>query len=49
MDTVLRAPRPRLNPGDALGIAEALFGVAAASARDLGSERDLTVLLLDES
>lgn len=48
MDTVLRAPRPRLNPGDALGIAEALFGVAAASARDLGSERDLTVLLLDE-
>src|SRR3954452_925334 len=48
MDPVLSGARPRLDTTDAVTIAAALFGVSAASARDLGSERDRTFLLLDD-
>jgi 4-aminobutyrate aminotransferase-like enzyme/Ser/Thr protein kinase RdoA (MazF antagonist) len=48
MDSVLTAQRPRLTDADAVGIGAATFGVPAATARDLGSERDRTFALLDE-
>ncbi|MGH2891951.1 MAG: aminotransferase class III-fold pyridoxal phosphate-dependent enzyme [Solirubrobacteraceae bacterium] len=47
MDTVLRASRPALSDGDAVELAHSCFGVAAAAARDLGSERDRTFALHD--
>jgi 4-aminobutyrate aminotransferase-like enzyme/Ser/Thr protein kinase RdoA (MazF antagonist) len=46
IDPVLLVPAPRCSPDDACAIA-AGFGVAAAGARDLGSERDRTFLLND--
>ena len=45
MDTVLTASRPALSDADALELARACFGVTAATARDLGSERDRTFAL----
>jgi 4-aminobutyrate aminotransferase-like enzyme/Ser/Thr protein kinase RdoA (MazF antagonist) len=47
MDTVLRASRPAVTDADAVELARARFGVAAAAARDLGSERDRTFALDD--
>src|ERR1700727_754053 len=40
VDTVLSASRPALSDADAIELAHTCFGVAAAAARDLGSERD---------
>ncbi len=48
MDTVLRASRPALTDVEAVELAFACFGVTAASARDLGSERDRTFALHDD-
>src|ERR1700727_2066478 len=45
VDTVLSASRPALSDGDAIELAHACFGVTAAAARDLGSERDRTFAL----
>ena len=47
MDRVLAAPRRAFDRGDVLDIARRTFGVVAGDARDLGSERDQTFLLLD--
>ncbi len=46
-DAVLATPRPAFPPREAAAIAARTFGIAAADARDLGSERDQTFLLLD--
>jgi 4-aminobutyrate aminotransferase-like enzyme/Ser/Thr protein kinase RdoA (MazF antagonist) len=46
MDPVLTGARPRLSTADAVAIGAAVFGVDAQDARDLGSERDRTFLLL---
>ena len=48
IDAVLVAAPPRFGPTDAVFIAERTFGLRAATARDLGSERDQSFLLLDE-
>lgn len=48
MDPVLRASPPRLMVSDALEVASSAFGMAAAAARDLGSERDRTFALDDD-
>ncbi len=45
-DAVLGAAPPRLTPAEAVDIAAATFGLTAADARDLGSERDQAFLLL---
>jgi 4-aminobutyrate aminotransferase-like enzyme/Ser/Thr protein kinase RdoA (MazF antagonist) len=45
VDTVLSASRPALSDADAVELARACFGVTAAAARDLGSERDRTFVL----
>jgi 4-aminobutyrate aminotransferase-like enzyme/Ser/Thr protein kinase RdoA (MazF antagonist) len=45
VDPVLLSPRPPCSPADACEIA-ARFGITATDARDLGSERDRTFLLL---
>jgi 4-aminobutyrate aminotransferase-like enzyme/Ser/Thr protein kinase RdoA (MazF antagonist) len=45
VDPVLRALPPRLSVSDALDVASAAFGLVAAGARDLGSERDRTFAL----
>ena len=47
MDQVLTASPPRLSTTDALEVALGAFGVGAAVARDLGSERDRTFALDD--
>jgi 4-aminobutyrate aminotransferase-like enzyme/Ser/Thr protein kinase RdoA (MazF antagonist) len=47
MDRVLSAPRPAFGAADVPDIARRTFDVAAAGARDLGSERDQTFLVLD--
>jgi 4-aminobutyrate aminotransferase-like enzyme/Ser/Thr protein kinase RdoA (MazF antagonist) len=47
VDTVLRASRPALSEADAVELACSCFGVRAAVARDLGSERDRTFALDD--
>ncbi len=47
VDPVLLSPAPLFSPDEAVAIA-ANFGVRAASAVDLGSERDRTFLLLDD-
>src|SRR4051812_31424137 len=49
MDPVLSAARPRVETTDAVAIGATLFGVSASDARDLGSERDRTFLLLGGS
>ncbi len=46
IDPVLSAPRPRFAETDAVSLASATFGVAAVSARNLGSERDQAFLLV---
>jgi 4-aminobutyrate aminotransferase-like enzyme len=46
-DAVLAVARPDFDEAAVLGIAATTFGVSAAAARDLGSERDQTFLLLD--
>ncbi len=43
---VLASPRPDFNEEQAVGLADASFGVLADSSRNLGSERDQTFLLL---
>jgi 4-aminobutyrate aminotransferase-like enzyme len=48
MDRVLTATTPRLTTSDAVAIGASCFGLAAAAARDLGSERDRTFALLDD-
>src|SRR5690349_2499988 len=45
-DVVLATVRPAFDPDQILDLAERTFGVRAAAARDLGSERDQTFLLL---
>ncbi|HWE09813.1 MAG TPA: aminotransferase class III-fold pyridoxal phosphate-dependent enzyme [Solirubrobacteraceae bacterium] len=47
MDLVLSNARPRLGGSDAVEIAAGMFGVTGHGARDLGSERDRTFLVLD--
>jgi 4-aminobutyrate aminotransferase-like enzyme/Ser/Thr protein kinase RdoA (MazF antagonist) len=49
MDRVLAAPRPAFDPDAVVDIARRTFEVTAAGARDLGSERDQTFMLLDAS
>jgi 4-aminobutyrate aminotransferase-like enzyme/Ser/Thr protein kinase RdoA (MazF antagonist) len=48
MEPVMTGARPRLGAADAVGIGATTFGVSARDARDLGSERDRTFLLLDD-
>ncbi|MGZ4149195.1 MAG: aminotransferase class III-fold pyridoxal phosphate-dependent enzyme, partial [Actinomycetota bacterium] len=48
-DVVLTVRPPRFSVNDATAIAERTFGVGAAGARDLGSERDQTFLLAGAS
>ena len=47
MDPVLAAARPAFDAASVVAIAQQTFGVEAASAQDLGSERDQTFLLMD--
>ncbi len=47
MDPVLAAARPSFDAAEVVDIARRTFDVDADSARDLGSERDQTFLLLD--
>jgi 4-aminobutyrate aminotransferase-like enzyme len=47
VDTVLTASRPALSEADAVELARSCFAVTAATARDLGSERDRTFALDD--
>ncbi|HEX6844834.1 MAG TPA: phosphotransferase, partial [Actinomycetota bacterium] len=47
MDEVLHTTPPRFDEGEAVEIAARTFGIAAATARNLGSERDQTFLLAD--
>jgi 4-aminobutyrate aminotransferase-like enzyme/Ser/Thr protein kinase RdoA (MazF antagonist) len=47
VDSVLTASRPALSDADAVELARSCFAVAAATARDLGSERDRTFALDD--
>ncbi|MGK2850450.1 MAG: aminotransferase class III-fold pyridoxal phosphate-dependent enzyme [Candidatus Limnocylindrales bacterium] len=46
-DPVLAAARPAFDEAAVLGIAAGTFGQPATAARDLGSERDQTFILLD--
>ena len=46
IDRVLASPRPDFSEAQAVGLAAAAFGSLADSARNLGSERDQTFLLL---
>jgi 4-aminobutyrate aminotransferase-like enzyme/Ser/Thr protein kinase RdoA (MazF antagonist) len=48
MDTdILTTPPPGISPADAVAVARSLFGVEAATARDVGSERDRAFILED--
>ena len=47
IDAVLQAPPPRFTTDEAANIAGQTFGILATSARNLGSERDQTFMLLD--
>jgi 4-aminobutyrate aminotransferase-like enzyme/Ser/Thr protein kinase RdoA (MazF antagonist) len=47
MDPVLAAARPSFDAAEVIEIARRTFDVDAAGARDLGSERDQTFLLID--
>jgi 4-aminobutyrate aminotransferase-like enzyme len=49
MDAVLATIAPRLTVDDAVEVGAAIFGFRASAARDLGSERDRTFALLDDS
>ncbi|HEY1487741.1 MAG TPA: aminotransferase class III-fold pyridoxal phosphate-dependent enzyme [Micromonosporaceae bacterium] len=49
IDAVLQAPPPRFTTREACAIAGTAAGIAAADARNLGSERDQTFLLIDSS
>lgn len=49
MDRVLAAARPSFDAVSVVRIARSTFGVDAADARDVGSERDQTFMLLDRS
>jgi 4-aminobutyrate aminotransferase-like enzyme len=49
MEPVMTAARPRLSAADAVEIAVTTFGLSASGARDLGSERDRTFLLVDDA
>jgi 4-aminobutyrate aminotransferase-like enzyme/Ser/Thr protein kinase RdoA (MazF antagonist) len=49
IDTVLQAPPPTYTTRDACEIAAVTHGLAAAEARNLGSERDQTFMLLDSA
>ncbi len=46
IDVVLQAPPPRFSPAEACMIALQAHGIVAADARNLGSERDQTFMLL---
>lgn len=46
IDPVLLAAPPRIDPARALELARTAFGIDAASARDLGSERDRAFMLV---
>ncbi|MBA2299833.1 MAG: hypothetical protein H0W22_03570, partial [Chloroflexi bacterium] len=46
-DAVLAASPPDLDEAELIEVVAAAFGLSAAGARDLGSERDRTFLLLD--
>ena len=48
IDAVLEAQPPRFTPDEACGIAAQAFGIVASSARNLGSERDQTFMLLSQ-
>ena len=48
MDRVLAVARPAFDAASVVDIARRTFDVDAAAARDLGSERDQTFLLLDD-
>jgi len=47
-DPVLAASPPDIDDGELLEVVAATFGLRAAAARDLGSERDRTFLLVDD-
>ncbi len=47
IDSVLVSAPPRFGPADAVRIAHQTFGLRSVAARDLGSERDQSFLLLD--
>jgi 4-aminobutyrate aminotransferase-like enzyme/Ser/Thr protein kinase RdoA (MazF antagonist) len=49
IDAVLQAPPPRFSTDDASKIGASVGGGAAAGARNLGSERDQTFMLLDSA
>jgi 4-aminobutyrate aminotransferase-like enzyme len=49
MDAVLATVRPSLTGDDAVRVAATMFGLSASAAHDLGSERDRTFALLDDS
>jgi 4-aminobutyrate aminotransferase-like enzyme/Ser/Thr protein kinase RdoA (MazF antagonist) len=49
IDAVLQAPPPAYSTAQACAIARATHGLDAADARNLGSERDQTFLLLDRT
>ncbi len=48
-DAVLAAPPPDFDEAAVIAIAERTFGLVVGAARDLGSERDQTFLLLDDA
>ena len=49
MDAVLATVPPSLTADDAVEVGAAIFGLRASAAHDLGSERDRTFALVDES
>ncbi len=49
IDVVLQAPPPRFEDAAAVGIGRETYGIDATGARNLGSERDQTFMLLDAS
>ena len=50
IDAVLQAPPPRFTTGEARRRSRpATFGITAGGARNLGSERDQTFMLLDDA
>ena len=47
IDAVLQAPPPTFSPAEACVLGQQTFGIPAVAARNLGSERDQTFMLLD--
>jgi len=47
IDAVLQSQPPRFSTAEACAIAQQTYGIAATDARNLGSERDQTFMLLD--